>query len=82
MSKLTMDFILQILPGWILIIIINSIIITIYPTFLYGTSLLYVALYTSVTICLICIILLIIKKIKLETYESLIEKIKGNRNIQ
>lgn len=82
MSTITGDFILQVLPGWVLIAIVNSIFIKIYPTFLYGTPLLYLMLYTSVVICLISIMLLVFKKINTEKYVVLVEKIKRNRNIQ
>ena len=81
-SKITADFILQILPIWLLILIVNSLVIYIYPTYLYGFLLFDLIYYTSLGICLLSIVLLTIKIFNKEVYDTLIIKIKSNRNIR
>lgn len=78
LSRLTDDFITRNFPVWILMSIIIGITIMIYPTFLHGLTILYFMFYISITICLICIVLLPIKMLNKNLYDILVEKIKNS----
>lgn len=77
-SKRTKDYVLQDLPGWVLILIINSLVKYIYPAFLTGSLVLNLVFYTSLIICSFSVILLIVKFFDKKLYDGLVNKIQRN----
>lgn len=83
MKQKTTDFMAQILPGWILIMLSSIVILYISPDYLTSQRIFQFIMYISIGVCFVSLFLLIvIKNISLEKYNSIISKLKANRDIK
>ncbi|MFY0521600.1 hypothetical protein ACOMCU_27880 [Lysinibacillus sp. UGB7] len=83
MKQKTTDFMAQILPGWILIMLSSIVILFIFPDYLTSQRIFQFIMYISIGVCFVSLFLLIvIKNISLEKYNSIISKLKANRDIK
>ncbi|KOS60100.1 hypothetical protein AN161_25215 [Lysinibacillus sp. FJAT-14222] len=83
MKRKSSDFIVQILPGWILLMISSSIVIMLTPDYLTYQKIFRLMMFISIGVCIISIFLLIVvKKISLNKYNTIILKLKANRGIK
>ncbi|MGE6515633.1 hypothetical protein [Lysinibacillus sphaericus] len=83
MKQKTTDFMAQILPGWILIMLSSIVILFISPDYLTSQRIFQFIMYISIGVCFVSLFLLIvIKNISLEKYNSIISKLKANRDIK
>ena len=76
MSRVNSDYIIQILPSFIVISLFSKIAIHIYPEFLYGEQLLKLIFYLSGIKSLILIVLILIKPFNKSIYYSVMKAIK------
>lgn len=81
MSSVSSDYIIKILPSFIIMALFSRIAITIYPQFLYGEQLLQLFFYLSGIKSLILIIALLIKPLNKSKYDSIMAAIKKDSNI-
>ncbi|MGE7674619.1 hypothetical protein ACQKMV_13715 [Lysinibacillus sp. NPDC094403] len=83
MKQKSSDFMVQILPGWILIMVSSSGVLLLAPHYLTYQIIFKLIMFTSVGICLISLFLLIVvKRLSLSKYNALILKLKENREIK
>ncbi|WP_323647079.1 hypothetical protein [Lysinibacillus xylanilyticus] len=83
MKQKSADFMVQILPGWILIMVSSSGVLLLTPDYLTYQNIFKLIMFTSVGVCLISLFLLIVvKKLSLSKYNALILKLKENRGIK
>jgi len=83
MKRKSSDFIVQILPGWMLIMISSSGVLLLTPDYLTYRKILKLIMFTSVGVCFISLLLLIVvKNLSLSKYNALILKLKENRGIK
>ncbi len=81
-KKKTSDFFIQILPGWVLVLLISTLILQMYPKYLHGKQLIIVVFYTSLILCvLLSISIIFIKPFNKSRYYALIKKVKKDRGI-
>jgi len=81
MSSISSDFFIQILPGWLIVLLFSVIALLIYPEFLHGKSLLYFIFYVACIISIFLFVLLLIKPFNKSIYYKVMKVIKKNRNI-
>lgn|SRR5690554_254503 len=81
MKKKSSDYVIQIFPGWIMVMIISILFIYLYP---FGKPILiYFMLYISIGTCFFLFILLtFVKNISLKKYNQIVFKLKDDRNIE
>jgi len=83
MKQKSADFMVQILPGWILIMVSSSGVLLLTPDYLTYQNIFKLIMFTSVGVCFISLFLLIVvKKLSLSKYNALILKLKENRGIK
>ena len=82
MKRKSSDFIVQIFPGWILILLSSCCIVLFSPPYFTYQFVFKFIMFTSIGVCSVSFFLLfVIKNISLDKYNTIILKLKNNRNI-
>jgi len=83
MKQKSSDFIVQILPGWMLVMVSSGGVLLLTPDYLTYQKIFKLIMFTSVGVCFVSLFLLIVvKKLSLSKYNALILKLKENREIK